>query len=147
MIDLTSDAIRVLVVDNHPLVRTGIKAMCQEVGGLTVIGQAENGQQAVDLVNDLTPDIVLMDIHMPVMNGINATRKIALGSPKTAVIMLSLFDDEFLVRLSMRSGAKGYLVKSRLTPEILEHSIRAVHAGGMLIDNKVAEEFLAHFRT
>lgn len=120
--------IRLLLVDDQNLICQGLQAVLSQEPDLQVVGTAENGQVALDLVATLQPDVVLMDIRMPVMTGIEATRLIGEKFPDTKVLVLSTFDEDRDIAQSMRAGAKGYLLKDMPAPELAE-AIRLVHRG------------------
>lgn len=120
--------IRLLLVDDQNLICQGLQAVLSQEPDLQVVGSAENGQVALDLVATLQPDVVLMDIRMPVMTGIEATRLIGEKFPDTKVLVLSTFDEDRDIAQSMRAGAKGYLLKDMPAPELAE-AIRLVHRG------------------
>ncbi|GAA6621865.1 response regulator [Scytonema sp. NUACC26] len=120
--------IRLLLVDDQSLVRDGIKAMLSLEPDLQVVGTADNGKTAIEQTEALQPDVVLMDVRMPIMDGKDATRLIAQRFPKVKVIVLSTFDDDEYITESIRAGAKGYLLKDMLSEELAE-SIRFVHRG------------------
>jgi DNA-binding NarL/FixJ family response regulator len=120
--------IRLLLVDDQSLICQGLQAVLNQEADLQVVGTAENGQAAIELVATLQPDVVLMDIRMPVMTGIEATRLIAEQFPDIKVLVLSTFDDDRDIAQSMRAGAKGYLLKDMPAPELAE-AIRLVHRG------------------
>jgi DNA-binding NarL/FixJ family response regulator len=120
--------IRLLLVDDQSLICQGLQAVLNQEADLQVVGTAENGQVAIELVATLQPDVVLMDIRMPVMTGIEATRLIAEQFPNIKVLVLSTFDDDRDIAQSMRSGAKGYLLKDMPAPELAE-AIRLVYRG------------------
>ena len=120
--------IRLLLVDDQNLICQGLQAVLSQEPDLQVVGSAENGQVALDLVATLQPDVVLMDIRMPVMTGIEATRLISEQFPDTKVLVLSTFDEDRDIAQSMRAGAKGYLLKDMPAPELAE-AIRLVHRG------------------
>lgn len=120
--------IRLLLVDDQSLICQGLQAVLNQEADLQVVGTAENGQVAINLVATLQPDVVLMDIRMPVMTGIEATRLITEQFPDIKVLVLSTFDDDRDIAQSMRSGAKGYLLKDMPAPELAE-AIRLVHRG------------------
>lgn len=120
--------IRLLLVDDQSLVRDGIKAMLSLEPDLQIVGTADNGKTAIQLVEALQPDVVLMDVRMPIMDGKEATRSIVQHFPKVKVIVLSTFDDDEYITESIRAGAKGYLLKDMLSEELAE-SIRFVHRG------------------
>jgi DNA-binding NarL/FixJ family response regulator len=120
--------IKLLLVDDQSLICQGLQAVLNQEPDLQVVGTAENGQAAIDLVATLQPDVVLMDIRMPVMTGIEATRLITEQFPDIKVLVLSTFDDDRDIAQSMRAGAKGYLLKDMPAPELAE-AIRLVHRG------------------
>jgi DNA-binding NarL/FixJ family response regulator len=120
--------IRLLLVDDQYLICQGLQAVLNQEADFQVVGAAENGQMAIEQVAALQPDVVLMDIRMPVMTGIEATRLIAEQFPDVKVLVLSTFDDDRDIALSMRAGAKGYLLKDMPTTELAE-AIRLVHRG------------------
>jgi len=123
---------RVLLVDDHELVRRGTKAWLEATDDMEVVGEADTGEWAIVKAQELKPDIILMDIHMPSMDGIEATRRISEALPECKVILLTVYDDDDHVREGIRAGAKGYLVKGASREEIL-NGIRTVFAGGSLV--------------
>ncbi len=124
--------ITILLVDDHPVVRHGLGAMLQTDPQIDIVGEAGSGQEALEMVGRLSPRIVLMDIHMPTMDGLAATRKVKELYPRTSVILLTLYNNEQYVAEAVRCGAGGYLLKNASREEIL-HTIREVSNGGMLI--------------
>lgn len=120
--------IRVLLVDDQPIIRQGLRSLLETNSDIEVIGEAENGQRAIDQIPTLQPDVILMDIRMPVMDGVAATQAIAQNYPQTKVLVLTTFDDDEYVSQAMRLGAKGYLLKDT-EPDDLAMAIRAVHRG------------------
>jgi DNA-binding NarL/FixJ family response regulator len=120
--------IRLLLVDDQSLICQGLKAVLNQEVDLEVVGTAENGQIALDLVSTLQPDVVLMDMRMPVMTGVEATRLMHQQFPAIKVLVLSTFDDDHDIAQSMRAGAKGYLLKDMPASELAE-AIRLVHRG------------------
>ncbi len=120
--------IRILLVDDQHIIRQGLKSMLESNDDMQVIGEAENGQRAFDLMPMLQPDLVLMDIRMPVMDGVAATSIIAQHYPETKVLVLTTFDDDEYVSQAMRLGAKGYLLKDT-EPDELALAIRSVFKG------------------
>ncbi len=120
--------IRLLLVDDQSLICQGLAAVFNQEDDLEVVGSAENGQMAIAQVKALQPDVVLMDIRMPVMTGIEATRLLAEQFPNVKVLVLSTFDDDRDIAQSVRAGAKGYLLKDMPAPELVE-AIRLVHRG------------------
>jgi len=120
--------IRLLLVDDQDLIRRGMKALLKTDESLLVVGEAENGERSLDLVASLQPDVVLMDVRMPVMDGVAATQAICQRFPETKVLILTTFGDETLVTQALQVGAAGYLLKD--TPfEDLTQAIRLVHKG------------------
>jgi DNA-binding NarL/FixJ family response regulator len=145
---MKSQPIGVLVADDHTIVRRGLVSLLSLAEGIEVVGEASDGRLAVDLTLKLEPDVVLMDISMPGLNGLEATRRIKKESPQVKVLVLSAHDNEDYVLQVMRSGANGYLLKNS-SAEDLYAAIRAVQAGHaffspsvsrMLLDSFVASE-------
>jgi DNA-binding NarL/FixJ family response regulator len=129
--------VRVLLVDDHDLVRTGVRLVLQRLEGVEVVGEAGDGREAVRLVETLKPDLVLMDIMMPSLNGLEALKHIGQKSPGTRVVVLSMNSSEEYVQQSLASGACGYLVKN-IAPAELDTAIRAVMRGETYISPEVA---------
>ena len=135
---------RVLVADDHPAFRRGLELMLRDVDDIDVVGFAHNGVEAVELSRELTPDVVLMDLRMPDLDGIEATRRInGLPSPP-AVVVLTMFEDDGSVFAAMRVGARGYLLKGADQEEILR-AIRAAAAGEAIFGPEIAARVIAHF--
>src|SRR5215210_7517722 len=105
------DQIRLVIADDHPFYREGVRAMLQTVPGIDVAGEAGSGDEAIAQAASLEPDVVLMDLKMPGMHGIEATRHILHASPQIGVLVLTMFDDDDSVFAAMRAGARGYLLK------------------------------------
>jgi DNA-binding NarL/FixJ family response regulator len=120
--------IRVLLVDDQQLVREGLRSLLEVQPDLEVIAEAENGQQAVEQAIALQPDIILMDVRMPIMDGIAATAQVSAQAPAVKVLILTTFDDEDYVGPAIRNGAKGYLLKDTPSAELAE-AIRTIHRG------------------
>jgi DNA-binding NarL/FixJ family response regulator len=115
---------RILLADDHKLMRSGLKALIEQQPDLTVVGEADDGRQAVALAASLKPDLLVMDIGMPNLNGIEAARQITQANPGTAIVILSMHSDESYVLRALKAGAKGYLLKDSAESDL----IRAVHA-------------------
>jgi len=133
--------IRVLIADDHPVVREGLAAMLQRQEDITVVGEAEDGAEAVELAGRTSPDVVLMDLRMPVMDGVEAMRRLATVVPSARVIVLTTYDnDEFIAR-GIEAGARAYMLKD-CPREDLFKAIRAVHRGETLIASSLADRVL-----
>jgi DNA-binding NarL/FixJ family response regulator len=137
-----AERIRVLLADDHKLFRAGIRALLQSIGNVDVVGEAGDGREALRLVAANHPDIVLMDIVMPNLNGLDAAARIGRAFPRTRVIMLSMNADEDSVLKAVRVGALGYLVKTA-DPVELEMAIRAVARGERFLSSAVADHVVA----
>jgi len=133
--------IRVLLADDHPVVRGGLVALLETLAGVEVVGQAADGAAAVRETALLHPDVVVMDLRMPGMDGVEATRRIAAGFPGTAVLVLTMFDEDALIADALAAGARGYLLKGAEQEEI-ERAVRAVAAGEAIFSRDVAERVL-----
>lgn len=121
-------ATRILIADDHGLIRAGLRAMLQNIPDLTVVGEAENGIVLLSLVSELSPDIVLMDISMPGLSGIEATRQLRKIAPHTRVLALTVHEDEGMLREMLRAGAHGYIIKRAIESELIQ-AIRIVAQG------------------
>jgi two-component system NarL family response regulator len=129
--------IRVMIVDDHPIVREGIAAIIERREDMTVVAEVGNGKEAVDLCRSAKPDIVLMDLRMPVMDGVTATTLISQEYPLAKVIVLTTYDGDEDIYQGLRAGAKGYLLKDGPREALLE-AIRAVHSGQSRIPPEIA---------
>ncbi len=128
--------IRILLADDHPVVRDGLRALLEREPDMTVVAEAADGVEAVRLAGDLSPDVVVMDLGMPGMNGIEATRRIAARNPHPAVVILSMHQDESYVLGALNAGAKGYLLKDSMRKEVIE-AIRAAAQGRSFLTCKI----------
>ncbi|RKQ83812.1 response regulator [Brockia lithotrophica] len=140
-----NERITILLADDHALFREGLRHILGQEEGFTIVGEARSGHEAVDKAALLTPDVVLMDINMPEMNGIEATRKIRALQLPTRVIVLSIHDDEEYVRRALLAGADGYLLKE-IDAQTLVSAVRAVHAGGAYLHPRLAGYVIAELR-
>jgi len=137
--------IRVLLVDDQPIVRQGLATILNYETGIEVVGQAQDGHEAIGLAHDLAPDVVLMDLKMPRLGGIPATRQICAEQPDIRVIILTTYDADELVFAGIKAGAKGYLLKDA-TAESLADAIRGVMRGESQLDPTVARKVLDEFQ-
>jgi DNA-binding NarL/FixJ family response regulator len=137
--------IRLMIADDHRLFRQGLRQICEAVGGFQVIGEAENGQQAVNLARELKPDVILMDVSMPELDGVQATGLITQHNPSSRVIILTMYRQDHHVFAAIRAGAQGYLLKD-VDEQDLFSAIRSVHRGEALIEPGVAARVLDEFR-
>lgn len=139
-----TDSIKVVLADDHALVRAGIKALLERLSGIQVVGEASDGREALKLVDRLAPDIVLMDIAMPGLNGLEAVDRIVHDHPDTSVIILSVFSDEESVARSLQKGVSGYLVKGS-APAELELALRAVARGETYLSPSVSKQVVQQY--
>ena len=138
------DTVRVLIADDHPLFREGMRGRLDRVADVAVVGEAASGDEAVELAHRLEPHVILMDIKMPGLNGIEATREIQQASPQIGILVLTMFEDDDSVFAAMRAGAKGYLLKDS-GGEGVVHAIRAVASGEAVFGPGVAERIIGYF--
>ncbi len=124
--------IRILIADDHVLIRTGLRVLLKDVPDMEVVGEAENGQAVLRLAAELKPDIVVMDINMPELNGVEATRRLTEISPQTRVLALTMYEDEGMLREMIRAGAKGYIIKRAVDADLI-HAIRTVSQDYMYV--------------
>lgn len=138
-------ALRLLIADDQPLIRRGLAMMLTAEPGIDVLGQAADGQEAIDMALAMEPDIVVMDLQMPHVSGVVATREITTRMPATQVVVLTTFDHDDLVFEAIRAGARAYLLKDASEVDVLE-TIRAVHAGEARLSPAIASKVLMQFR-
>lgn len=136
-----SEAIRVLIVDDHTIVRKGIRALLAETEGIEVVGEAGNGQEAVAQADALRPDVILMDLAMPKLDGIEATRQIKAGRPESRILVMTSFAADDKVFPAIKAGALGYLLKES-GPEDLVQAIRQIHRGESSLHPTIARRLL-----
>jgi DNA-binding NarL/FixJ family response regulator len=129
--------LRVVIADDHHLVRQGIRALLEKAGDIEVVGEAANGQEALDLVAQLLPDVLVLDIAMPHLNGVEAVGRLRSLGVKTQALILSMYTDDTLVRQALKNGAKGYLLKRAVSDELLL-AVRAVGRGDTFLSPEVA---------
>ncbi|MBP6900041.1 MAG: response regulator transcription factor [Burkholderiaceae bacterium] len=136
-------AIRLLIVDDHPLMREGIAAVLQGQPDISVVGEAANGAEAVERFRSLQPDVTLMDLQMPGMDGLQAIQAIRSGWRQARILVLTTYQGDVQAWRALKAGAAGYLVKSTLRGALLE-AVRSVHAGGRWVPAEVALELARH---
>jgi len=138
------DKIRVVIAEDHAVVREGTRQLLSSHDDIDVVGEAANGEEAVTLVEQLKPDVVLMDISMPVMSGIEATQSIKSSRSETAVLILTAYDDDQYVFALLSAGAAGYLLKDVPAAEVVR-AVRSVYAGEPVLHPTIAKKVLARF--
>lgn len=139
-----TERIRVLLADDHPLFRDGLRGMLEAAGDFEVLGEATTGEEAVALTASLRPDVVLMDIKMPDLNGIEATRRTVAADPNVRILMLTMLEDDDSLFAALRAGARGYLLKGARQDEALR-AIRAVANGEAIFGPRIAERLAQYF--
>jgi DNA-binding NarL/FixJ family response regulator len=132
-------SIRVLIADDHAILRDGVRALLALSEDITVVGEAANGQQAIDLARSLAPDVILMDIAMPGLGGLEATLEIRKDNPQAKILVLTQYEDREYIRRFLKAGVSGYVLKKAAASE-LTSAIRAVSRGGLVLDPDVARE-------
>ncbi|HSJ86300.1 MAG TPA: response regulator transcription factor [Anaerolineales bacterium] len=130
--------IRLLIAEDHLMVRAGIRALLEKAGDINILGEASNGQEAVELTRELKPDVLIMDIMMPRMNGIQAAQNIHDLKLPTRILLLSMYSDVGFVHQALQSGVKGYVLKSSVSDELL-HAIRLVASGQTFLSGPISE--------
>jgi DNA-binding NarL/FixJ family response regulator len=138
------ETLRILIAEDHPLFRKGVISLLSSVPDFDVVGEATTGEEAVVRAAQLQPDVVLMDLQMPKVNGIEATRRILQQSPSVRVLVVTLFEDEDSVFMALRAGARGYVLKDSDEEEMV-HAIRAVGRSEAIFSPNVATRVLAYF--
>lgn len=137
--------LRLLIVDDHAMFRDGLRAVLEHAGDMELVGEAGDGETAITLAAELQPDIVLMDLHMPGLGGIEATRSITAAHPRIKIIALSMYQDDRLINSMVGVGARGYILKDARATELLQ-AIRTVAAGGAALDPAVLAHVLVQYR-
>lgn len=141
---MSNKRIRVLVADDHPLFRKGIRSLLESMADIEVVGEASNGRQAVEMAADLQPDVVLMDLQMPEGGGLSATREIANANDDVHILVVTLFDDDDSVFAALRAGAQGYILKDAEEGEMMR-AIRAVGEGEAIFSPAIASRLMDFF--
>lgn len=140
------EKLRILVADDHPLFRHGVRTLLGPIADLDVVGEAKTGEEAVSLARDLQPDVILMDVQMPGINGIEATRRILATSPSIRILIVTMFEDDASVFTAMRAGARGYILKDAEKDDLLR-AIRSVGAGEGIFSPGIAARMIDFFTT
>jgi DNA-binding NarL/FixJ family response regulator len=144
-VELTQgDVLRVLIADDHPIFRNGMRALLASVPDVEVVGEAATGDDTIARAADLQPDVVLMDLQMPGIGGIEATRRVLCASPHIRVLVVTMFEDDYSVFTAMRAGARGYIVKGAGPDEMLR-AIRAVASGEAIFSPAIAVRLIDFF--
>ena len=140
------DSLRILIADDHPLFRKGMRTLLTATADTEVIGEATTGREVIELAAALQPDVILMDLQMPGVNGIEATRQILQDSPNIRILVVTLFEDDASVFTALRAGARGYILKDAKEDEILR-AIRAVGSGEAIFSPAIATRLMEFFAT
>lgn len=140
------DDIAVLVADDHPVFRDGLRSLLSSVEGLRVVGEAGTGHEAVDAAAAVQPDVVVMDLHMPELNGVEATRRIVQASPHVGVLVLTMLEDDDSVFSVMRAGARGYVLKGAGQDDVVR-AVQAVARGEIILGATIAARVMHYFST
>lgn len=138
---MNEEVIRVIIADDHPVYRDGLSRLLTEIGGFDVVGLAADGNEAVKLASELAPDVVVMDVRMPNLDGIEATRRITAATPTTGVVVLSMFEEDELVFAAVRAGARGYLLKDADDDQIAA-TLRGIARGEAIFGPTTARRLL-----
>jgi DNA-binding NarL/FixJ family response regulator len=141
---MSTEALRLLLVDDHPLVRGGLRALLASVSDTIVVGEAASGEEAIALAAELQPDLILMDLHLSGLNGVEATRRIVQASPHIGILVLTMLGDDASVFAAMRAGARGYLLKGADQAEILR-AIEVVAHGEAIFSPQIAKRLMQYF--
>jgi DNA-binding NarL/FixJ family response regulator len=138
--------LRILIADDHPLFRKGMRTLLTATPGMEVVGDAATGQQAIELAASLQPEVIIMDLQMPGLNGIEATRQILQSRQEIRILVVTLFEDDASVFTAMRVGARGYILKDAKEEEILR-AVRAVGSGEAIFSPAIAARLMTFFAT
>jgi len=143
---MSPDPVQVLLADDHPIYREGLAGLLGATTDLVVVGEAGTGRQAAELAASLTPDVVILDLNMPELNGVDAARQIVGTAPHTAVLILTMYDDDALVFQAMQAGARGYVLKSA-DPDTILAAVRSVARGEAIFGAALAQRLSHWFAT
>ena len=140
------DSLRLLIADDQTITRSGLRTLLATHDDIEIVGEAKNGEEAIELAASLQPDVILMDLRMPVVNGIEATRRIHRASPHIGILVVTVFEDNTSVFPAIRAGARGYLLKNTEQDELLR-AIRTVASGGAIFSPGIAQRVLQYLAT
>ena len=140
------DTIRILIADDQAITRSGLRTMLESVPDVEIVGEAANGAEVIDLAGALQPDVILMDLRMPGINGIEATRRIHRASPHIGILVVTIFEDDTSVFPAIRAGARGYLLKDADQAELLR-AIQTVAHGGVIFSPGIAQKVIKYLST
>lgn len=140
------ETIRIVIADDQTITRSGLQSLLSSVEYIEIVGEAANGKEAIDLTASLQPDVILMDLRMPGINGIEATHRIHRTSPHIIILVLTVFEDDTSVFPAIRAGAPGYILKNTEQEELLR-AIRTVFTGGAIFSPGIAQKVLAYFNS
>jgi DNA-binding NarL/FixJ family response regulator len=143
-LNLSAQPIRILLADDHTLVRAGVRALLEKLPGMQIVGEASEGREVIDLIKAHQPDVVLMDISMPGLNGLQALARITRDFPAVRVLILSMHPSDEYVLQALKSGARGYLLKRAATAE-LPAAVQSVASGEIYLSREIASQFLKKF--
>ncbi len=138
------DKLRILISEDSAPFRQGLNSLLQSVDDLEVVGEATSGEETIQMADQLQPDVILMDIQMPDVNGIEATRRILFASPHISILMLTMFEDDESIFAALRAGARGYLLKGSLKAEIVR-AIKGVASGEAIFGPAIAKRLMQYF--
>ena len=141
---LTTKQIKILTVDDHPLLRQGIAAVIQGEKDMLIVGEASNGREAIQMFRTQRPEVTLMDLQMPDMNGLDAIVTIRQEYPNARIIVLTTYEGDALARRALKAGVVGYILKDMIRTELLE-AVRSVYAGNRFIPQKIAADLAEHY--
>jgi len=130
--------IRVLLAEDHAMVRAGLRALLERSGNIEIVGEASNGHEAIEMVTRLEPDLLIMDIMMPRLNGVQSAEQIRALKIPVNILILSMYSDEGLIRQALRNGVKGYVLKSSVSNELLE-AIQTISNGGTYLSSELSD--------
>ncbi|MEP6718634.1 MAG: response regulator transcription factor [bacterium] len=136
--------LRIFLADDHMVVREGLKALINAQPDMEVVGEAENGREAVKYAGELSPDVVVMDISMPEMNGIEATERLRKDCPQIKIVVLTIYEDTGYLRQLLKAGASGYVLKRAVVEELV-HAVRTCASGGSYIEPKLAAQVVSTY--